>query len=1398
MLKFVLTVLCVSYIYYTNAAKILCIFPTYSRSHFAVGEGLVRALAAKGHEVTYMSPYKDTTQIQNVKSVHLNGIEKFAKETVVDQNMLEAFTMPPILFTFFIAEMSIKSGELLYSDPAVQDVLNGKETYDAVILEWMMSDYMQGIAYRMQVPSIVVTTFCPSASTSYVSGNPSIYSYMPHMLNKSGQKMNFWERTTNILLGLFDIVFGYFYFKPLQEGILYKYVPDAPSIYELNANISLHLFNSDPIINGPLPMLPNVLEVGGIHMKPPKKLPDDLQKYIDESEHGVIYFSLGGNVKSKDIPQSRREEILRVLSKLKQRVLWKFEEDLPEKPKNVETRKWFPQQDILAHPNVKAFITHGGLLSLTESVYHGVPVVGIPVFGDQDTNMLNAEIRGFGISLPYKEFTEEKFADALDKILNDKTFSERAKKMATLINDQQFTPAEKSVHWIEYVIRHKGLPHLRSASHDLTWYQYHSLDVILLHYAVGEGLVRALADKGHEITYMTPYKDTTPIKNVKSVHLNEIEKFAKEAVADQNILEAFTMPPILFMFVVAQIGIKSGELLYSDPAVQDVLNGKETYDAVILEWMMSDYMQGIAYRMQVPSIVVTTFCPSASTSYVSGNPSIYSYMPHMLNKSGQKMNFWERTTNFLLGLFDIVFGYLYFKPLQEGILYKYVPEAPSIDELNANISLHLFNSDPIINGPLPMLPNVLEVGGIHMKPPKKLPDDLQKYIDESEHGVIYFSLGGNVKSKDIPQSRREEILRVLSKLKQRVLWKFEEDLPEKPKNVETRKWFPQQDILAHPNVKAFITHGGLLSLTESVYHGVPVVGIPVFGDQDTNMLNAEIRGFGISLPYKEFTEEKFANALDKILNDKTFSERAKKMAALINDQQFTPAEKSVHWIEYVIRHKGLPHLRSASHDLAWYQYHSLDVILFVLYCTNTSKILCIFPTYSLSHFAIGQGLVRGLAAKGHHVTYVTPFEEKEPIPNVKSVFLTEMDKWARETGELVMADPAIQEILNSNETYDAVILEWVSTDYLQSIAYRLKAPAISATTFCPGVYTNYVSGNPNIYSHMPHLLSGYGQNMNLWERTNNFVLSLTEALYRKLYHIPRQEKFMHKHVPDAPSIYEMNANISLHLFNSDPILNGPLPMLPNVIEIGGIHMQPPKKLPDDLQKYIDESEHGVIYFSLGGNMQSRKLSEETRNGILRVFSKLKQRILWKFEEDLPGKPPNVETRSWLPQLDILAHPNVKLFITHGGLLSTTETLYYGVPIVGVPVFGDQAVNIKNAEDRGFGLSLPLKEFTEKKFSYVVEEVLNNPLYSRTVKQISALLRDQPATPVERAVYWVEYVVRHKGTPHLRSIAHDLNWFQYYCLDVISFLILINIVTIKVLWVVCKRLCSRKKQKQKTN
>lgn len=76
----------------------------------------------------------------------------------------------------------------------------------------------------------------------------------------------------------------------------------------------------------------------------------------------------------------------------------------------------------------------------------------------------------------------------------------------------------------------------------------------------------------------------------------------------------------------------------------------------------------------------------------------------------------------------------------------------------------------------------------------------------------------------------------------------------------------------------------------------------------------------------------------------------------------------------------------------------------------------------------------------------------------------------------------------------------------------------------------------------------------------------------------------------------------------------------------------------DIKKFIDDASEGVIYFSIGSNLQSSQMSEGKRQAFLEAFSKLKQRVLWKWETDsLPGQPKNVMISKWLPQSDLLGN-----------------------------------------------------------------------------------------------------------------------------------------------------------------
>lgn len=132
-------------------------------------------------------------------------------------------------------------------------------------------------------------------------------------------------------------------------------------------------------------------------------------------------------------------------------------------------------------------------------------------------------------------------------------------------------------------------------------------------------------------------------------------------------------------------------------------------------------------------------------------------------------------------------------------------------------------------------------------------------------------------------------------------------------------------------------------------------------------------------------------------------------------------------------------------------------------------------------------------------------------------------------------------------------------------------------------------------------------------------------------------------------------------------------------------------------------------FSLGSNAKSVYLSADTIKTLLKVFGQLKQRVVMKWESDsLENKPNNVFIGKWLPQDDVLAHPNIKLFISHCGLGGVAEAKHHGVPIVGLPLFGDQPSNAASVEQEGWGLQLDFATISEASLKSSIEEVLTNP------------------------------------------------------------------------------------------
>ncbi|KAF0754825.1 UDP-glucuronosyltransferase 2C1-like isoform X2, partial [Aphis craccivora] len=96
---------------------------------------------------------------------------------------------------------------------------------------------------------------------------------------------------------------------------------------------------------------------------------------------------------------------------------------------------------------------------------------------------------------------------------------------------------------------------------------------------------------------------------------------------------------------------------------------------------------------------------------------------------------------------------------------------------------------------------------------------------------------------------------------------------------------------------------------------------------------------------------------------------------------------------------------------------------------------------------------------------------------------------------------------------------------------------------------------------------------------------------------------------------------------------------------------------------------------------------------------------------------------------------------------------------------------KNLVDAGMGISMDLLSIQKDELLKNILDLTNNEKYMKNAKIASERFKDRPMSPAESVVYWTEYVIRHKGAPHLRSQAFNLAWYQYFLLDVIVIILL---------------------------
>ncbi|XP_017461419.1 PREDICTED: UDP-glucuronosyltransferase 1-6-like [Rhagoletis zephyria] len=493
---------------------------------------------------------------------------------------------------------------------------------------------------------------------------------------------------------------------------------------------------------------------------------------------------------------------------------------------------------------------------------------------------------------------------------------------------------------------------------------------------------------------------------------------------------------------------------------------------------------------------------------------------------------------------------------------------------------------------------------------------------------------------------------------------------------------------------------------------------------------------------------------------------------------------------------------------------------FVVKPADGSNILGVFLSPYPSHLIVHMSVVKALAEKGHNVTVVSLFKPKVNHKNITNIIIPPLEKHlpsyqaavarlanskttvielfgSQLTSNRVLMDMQFDALLdkrfvelyeNKDNKFDVAILGFFMNDFKLVVGAKFNCPIIVSWMNQPMEIVDDLMGNPTELSYLPtmEISMKVGEVMNFPTRVRNFFLTTVLKGIRLMLDLTTETHY-NKFVaadPTLPSYEFMKRNISIMFCNSH-YSEGPIrPLTPATILIGGIQIkEKPDPLAKDLAKLLSASqEHGAILFSLGSYITDSHVKPETLQIIYKVLSSLKQNVIWKWENlaHTPGNASNILYQKWLPQDDILAHPNLRLFITHAGKGGIAEATYHGVPMVALPLFVDQPGNAQRMVQAGYGIQLDIKKLTERIFRNAISEVLTNPSYVNKVKAFSRLYRDRPLSAKESVVYWTEYVIRHRGAAHLQSPLVKMNYIQSANLDVYLLLIGALFIILKLL------------------
>ncbi|ODM95815.1 2-hydroxyacylsphingosine 1-beta-galactosyltransferase [Orchesella cincta] len=414
------------------------------------------------------------------------------------------------------------------------------------------------------------------------------------------------------------------------------------------------------------------------------------------------------------------------------------------------------------------------------------------------------------------------------------------------------------------------------------------------HIVVTRPLAQALAQRGHQVTILSPFYFKEPNPNITELVPDSVSKFVDHwlnSEFDINLRVTKTNSPLVSH--IFSFGIETCKLSLTSPELHEWLNKTRSLDLVIIDNAVAECAVGIAYKYGAKHIFFSTVISHPHENDFFGVlPESFAIPELEDNPVISPMSFFDRLRNTVTSLIWMNVHSSYIEQVDKLIrTHLQMPNMPYLYDLARNASLVFYTGDPVTDFPRSHPPMFVDVAGIHcQKSGKPLPIEIQAFLNGAHNGFVYISLGSYIMSSNLPEDILYIFFQVIEAFPNiKFLWKWDGDFPEKiPNNLLMAQWFPQKDVLAHPMVRVFVTQSGRPSTLESVYNAVPMIAFPVIGDQDNNANRVNNMGGNIKLELGTVTFEELREAIADILSNPEWKHRMQELQTILRDRPMSP------------------------------------------------------------------------------------------------------------------------------------------------------------------------------------------------------------------------------------------------------------------------------------------------------------------------------------------------------------------------------------------------------------------------------------------------------------------------------------------------------------------------------